>query len=94
MKLTFCGNARTAVYLTAEGLPCLPGIPCVMKQGNKATLLVVNPHDEQIKLSVPVDLPSGSWDSIPDGSYLVANGAASYVDGLLVLTRGSSLVEV
>jgi hypothetical protein len=93
MKVTFCNDINTAAYLTAEGMPCLPGIPCVMKQGKKATFLVLGMDGTQI-LFIPVELPTG-WGNVPDGNYLIANGAVSYVDGMLFLTRGNSiLVEV
>jgi hypothetical protein len=92
MKVTFCNNTNTAAYLTAEGMPCLPGIPCIMKQGERANLLVLGMDGKQI-LFVPVELPP-NWDKVPNGNYLIANGAVSYVDGMVVVTRGSSLVEV
>jgi len=93
MKVTFCNNINTAAYLTAEGMPCLPGIPCVMKQGETSLLLVLAMNGQQILLT-PVELPPG-WGNVPDGNYLIANGAVSYVDGMLVVTRGNSiLIEV
>jgi hypothetical protein len=92
MKASFCGNRRTAAYLSTEGLPCVPGIPHVLKNGNCTHLVVVHPEEEKIMLSVPVDLPETLH--LADGSYRLINGAVTYADGLLTFSHGSALIEV